>query len=397
MTNKNTHILFFCSWFKTPDNKIIGSFFEEQARMLLKRGYKVGIINPEFESQFFGNSRFKKKKEVFNFVDDGLPIYYSRTQSIIPKYENLNYIDLHRFYYEGFSAYKSYVTDYGKPDIIHAQSVLYAGILARKISLKERIPYVVSEHFSKLILDSRFSLKNTLINKMIIKTYKEAHALFSVSNFLKEKLVENFNLDCSDVVVLPNIVNDFFFKNTKVKLDKDYFVITVLANLIELKNHITLFKAIKILIANNLKIRLNVVGNGPVLNNLVLFIEKNNLENSIILMGFKSRKEVHGIIRNSHGLISASLFETFGVNLIEALAVGRPVIAYDSGGPRDIIRDFNGLLVSDNTPEAFVKSIIKLKNNYENYNQEAISKDCKNRFSESVIFNKLIKFYSRIN
>lgn len=397
MNNKKTHILFLCSWFKTPDNKISGSFFEEQARMFLKRGYKVGIINPEFESQFFGNSRFKNAKEVSDFVDDGLPIYYSRTQSIIPKYENLNYIDLHRFYYKGLTAYRSYVTDYGKPDIIHAQSVLYAGVLARKISLKDHIPYFISEHFSKLILDSRFSLSNTLINKIIIKTYKEANTLFAVSNFLKDKLMENFNLDSSNVVVLPNIVNDFFFKNTTVKLDRDYFVITVIANLIELKNHITLFKAIKILLANNLKIRLNVVGNGPVLNNLVLFIKKNNLENSIILMGFKSRKEVHKIIRNSHGLISASLFETFGVNLIEALAVGRPVIAYDSGGPRDIIRDFNGLLVSDNTPEAFVKSIIKLKNNYENYNQEVISKDCKNRFSEGVIFNKLIKFYSQIN
>lgn len=43
----------------------------------------------------------------------------------------------------------------------------------------------------------------------------------------------------------------------------------------------------------------------------------------------------------------------FEIALIEALACGKPVIATDSGGPRDIIGDEEGLLIKDHNPVSF--------------------------------------------
>jgi glycosyltransferase involved in cell wall biosynthesis len=47
--------------------------------------------------------------------------------------------------------------------------------------------------------------------------------------------------------------------------------------------------------------------------------------------------------------VSGLTFETFGVNIIEALAVGHPVAVLNSGGPRDIVTDKDGILIEENT------------------------------------------------
>ncbi|HYX06493.1 MAG TPA: hypothetical protein VE912_07135, partial [Bacteroidales bacterium] len=58
------HILIIPSWYKTEENPVKGSFFEEQARALNKRGHKVGVLNIQYIP--FSSQR----KRIFRQYDD---------------------------------------------------------------------------------------------------------------------------------------------------------------------------------------------------------------------------------------------------------------------------------------------------------------------------------------
>lgn len=91
-----------------------------------------------------------------------------------------------------------------------------------------------------------------------------------------------------------------------------------------------------------------------------------------------------------------STYETFGVVLIESLASGRPVITTDSGGPRDFINSTNGIILKEQTPECLAEAMIQMMQNYKNYNQEQLSKDCRQLFSEQKIEGDIEQMYRKV-
>ncbi len=74
-------------------------------------------------------------------------------------------------------------------------------------------------------------------------------------------------------------------------------------------------------------------------------------------MGAMSREQVQNILCGSDLLVSTSQFETFGVAIAEALALGKPVVWTDSGGPRDFLNERNSVLVKERTGRAVAEAI----------------------------------------
>jgi glycosyltransferase involved in cell wall biosynthesis len=392
MQEKKPHIVFIVSWYKTPQSPVSGTFFEEQARMFQKRGHKVGILYPRHEIRFLGNTRKNNERTPQSIVDKGIPTYYSFTQSFIPKKDYPTKIDLFFINNSAYSTYKAYVKQYGKPDLIHAQSTIYAGIVARFISRKEKIPYFLTKHFTGWILlekMQRFKAYHNILKEVI----NDSNRTFIVSHFYKEELLKYFTFNPKKIDVVPNIINSLFCENKQeITLDGKVNLI-VIGYLVERKNHLTLFKSIKILVESGKDIILHVVGNGRFENNLKEFVIQNKLEKNIVFHGLLERNQVLQLIKESHILVSSSEFETFGVNIIEALAVGRPVAVLDSGGPRDIVTEKDGILIEENTPEAFHEAIKFMINNYESFDQKEIAESCHKRFGEERVYNTLISFY----
>ena len=68
----------------------------------------------------------------------------------------------------------------------------------------------------------------------------------------------------------------------------------------------------------------------------------------------------------------------------------------DSGGPRDIMRRDDGILLFENSPEAFANGVQDVIENYKLYNQNEIAYSCDNRFGESFIYEKIYSEYLKI-
>jgi glycosyltransferase involved in cell wall biosynthesis len=93
---------------------------------------------------------------------------------------------------------------------------------------------------------------------------------------------------------------------------------------------------------------------------LVEFIEKSGMEESVRLTGF--RTDIGNVIQSLDLVIFPSVApEAFPLSVLEALWLGRPVIASDIGGVKEIIEDgVTGVLVEPNQPEQITEKILRL-------------------------------------
>ncbi len=94
----------------------------------------------------------------------------------------------------------------------------------------------------------------------------------------------------------------------------------------------------------------------------------NDLPRNVIYHGPLSHKETLKMLCKSDIFVSTSKFETFGYAIAEALALGKPVVWTDSGGPRDFLNEKNSIQIKERTPESVAEAITialdKLNNNY---------------------------------
>jgi glycosyltransferase involved in cell wall biosynthesis len=384
------HILLVPSWYKTDKEPFMGTFFEEQARALKKLGHVVGIIYPEYSPL---RNIFNEKETINDFyLDNGLPTYSIHIQSKIPKFRRLSY---RQFGKSVNKIFEEYIKKYGIPDVIHAHSLFFGGVAANYIAQEHKIPFVITEHLTSFIMGTISNKDDRNISKEI---FINADRSLIVSNNFKSDLEKELSLPENTFEVVHNMVADFFFENNVPKffLPDDEFIFFTNSFLLPRKNHKLLFEAIKMVKEKKHKVKLRVGGDGPLMDELKSLAKESGIEENVQLLGGLTRMQVKQELDKCHAFVLASFYETFGVVLIESLACGRPVIATDSGGPRDFINETNGLIVPEFNPHKFAAAMETVMKNYSKYNQKAISENCFRDFNEKRIAMKLQNIYTDV-
>ena len=105
--------------------------------------------------------------------------------------------------------------------------------------------------------------------------------------------------------------------------------------------------------------RLVIVGDGTLLKKLKNRAEKLGISSRVLFTGF--REDVLELIRGFDVFVLPSLNEGMGKVLVEAMALGKPIIASNIGGITDlVIHEENGFLVPHADADAIARSIISL-------------------------------------
>lgn len=383
------HILIIPSWYKSADEPMLGSFFEEQARALKKLGHQTGIIYPDYHPP---SALFSKMTPLQPFIDDnGLPTYSLNVRTFLPRMRNTNY-KVHGMVANRL--FNKYVANHGMPDILHAHSCNHAGIAAAYIAHKHKLPLIITEHLTTLV---SHSIVHETDYKITRQLFKNADKSLAVSTIFKNNLVSALQLHPQYFDVLHNMVSDLFFNSfAEKKYDhKEPFILFTNSFLAKRKNHTLLFDALKILIDQGMCIQLHIGGYGSEEPHLKKYVTEKGLQNHVVFLGMLQRHEVKQHLDNCHAFVFASTYETFGVVLIEALACGRPIITTDSKGPRDIVTPDNGLLLQDFLPQTFANAVKQMMYGYEKYNQQKITRQCHAHFSEEKIAGSLIDIYNQ--
>lgn len=382
------HILILPSWYPANAVDIRGCFFREQALALSKKGLQVGVVYPELRSIRDINIDLIKKNRITKENDKGVITYRYHGVSWLHRWQKFT---ANRFIRIGELLVDKYIDENGMPDLIHVHSMIYAGVLAKRISKKYGIPYIVTEHSTAFARKLYSNYQQGLIEDVS----KAASVKFAVSTSFKNLLEKEIKF--SQWSVCPNIVQqDFFLAPSYIKQNEQAFKFINVGALETKKNQIILIHAVKNLIIKGINVELKIIGSGSQYAYLKETIQQLGLEGSVKLLGQKSRAEIINLISASDAFVLSSTFETFGVVVIEAFSLGKPVVTTSCGGPESLVDESNGLVVANNNLEDLTTKMYSLIENYETYNADLIRSNAYNLYSEDAVVEKLLETYKQV-
>jgi glycosyltransferase involved in cell wall biosynthesis len=164
-----------------------------------------------------------------------------------------------------------------------------------------------------------------------------------------------------DIIVLPMGIN--VPQNIKdIKKEKEKTLIFV-GRLTAAKGIEETLNMLKQIVKRNMIVKLWIVGRGEAsyVQKLQGMCRQLHIQDYVIFFGFVSEKKKFTLLARAHLLIHPSLREGFGLTIPEAGCVGTPVVAYNSPGLRDIVKNGkNGILVPEKSPESLASTVIQL-------------------------------------
>lgn len=265
----------------------------------------------------------------------------------------------------------------------------YIALLARIFGLKARL--VINECTTPSVMYQDFSL-NSLINKALIYTlYKRADLILANSKGNESDLMEHFKIDKNLCDILYNAI-DLEGIEEKAKepiVLKEPFILSV-GRLDRGKNHTLLIKAFARLKSD---LKLVILGEGALKNELESLIQSLNLQSKVLLLGFDNNP--YKYMSRCEFFTFASSFEGFSNVLIESLACGCAVVSsnHQSGAKELFGDDEFGLLVEVNSENAMFEGLKMLSedtNLRQNYKEKA--KTRARDFDKNIIAKKAIEF-----
>jgi glycosyltransferase involved in cell wall biosynthesis len=99
---------------------------------------------------------------------------------------------------------------------------------------------------------------------------------------------------------------------------------------------------------------LEIIGDGPMRQAWENMTDRLGLKSVVTFSGFMSQQDCAKRLQGADVLVLPSLFECGGAVVLEAMAVGLPVIATAWGGPLDYLDETSGILVAPDSREALV-------------------------------------------
>lgn len=397
------HLLIVPSWYPTLVNPVAGIFFQEQARALQVCGYQVGVLVPPRLVSKRSLLRVRRGTDLITqigVVDDGGILTYRAAQigwfpGFLPQANQRLRI------HAGLRQFERYCKDNGRPDVIHAHSIIYGGYLASRIGKRWRIPTVLTEH-STAVLQGRI---RSYQRQLIRDTLETVQYRLAVGPSLVDAL-HGFAPE-QPIEILGNIVDTEFFSFDSAS-NPDAFTFCTVAVLTKRKGIDLLLRALSQTSGHKWSWPpgersghstppfLHIGGDGPARTELEELAKALGITDRVSFHGRLEREGIRELIQNSHVMISSSYVETFGVTLIEAMACGKPVIATRSGGPESFVNDANGLLVPTGDASALAAAMNQIAAEYSKYDPNRIRSECVDKFGVEAIVGRLQQIYETV-
>jgi glycosyltransferase involved in cell wall biosynthesis len=210
------------------------------------------------------------------------------------------------------------------------------------------------------------------------------------SEFIRNKFIE-YGYDKEKVVCQPYVVN-FNLKHDKNETGDYYLYI----------GRISEEKGIKTLINASIKAnsgKLKIVGDGPLKDEMISYVSSKNGNENVEFLGHKTHNEVMGLLEKCQfTIVPSEWYENYPYAILEAFAVGKPVIGAKIGGIPELVHNAEtGLLFETGNVDDLS---LKIKYLIENPDKAAELGNNARLFTENELnskkhYQKLIEIYNQ--
>jgi glycosyltransferase involved in cell wall biosynthesis len=248
-----------------------------------------------------------------------------------------------------------YMHRYGRPDLIAAQSAVWAGEAAWRAKATWGLPYVITEVHTGFGTGT-VSGKTAAVSS---RAFANAEAVVAISENLRAKLTE-LNV-ARAVSLIPCTMDETYWTLPPQPRATHPFTFFAQAHLTPRKGFDLLIRAFARRFRGEQDVRLVIGGDGPMRHELEALARSTGVQSQVTFLGAIPRDEVRDAMWRANCFVLPSHAENFGVVLIEALSTGLPVISTRCGGPEDIITDEVGLLLEPGDEDGLAEALVAMR------------------------------------
>lgn len=246
-----------------------------------------------------------------------------------------------------------------QPDLVLAYWVYPDGYAALRTARSLGVPCVVGA------LGSDIHVRSGINQFMTRHTVNGVDALLTVSEAMRQSAIHEFGAQPDKVHTIVNGFNtSVFFSRDQATMRQKYGVapdeklIIYVGRFVEAKGMRELLTAFKAMSDQDAKVGLVLVGDGVMKTELLDLIQQQGLQGRVRVPGGLPPEQVAEWISACDVLTLPSWSEGYPNVVVEGAACGRPVVATDVGGTREILNDSNGILIPPKDPEALQKALM---------------------------------------
>jgi glycosyltransferase involved in cell wall biosynthesis len=253
----------------------------------------------------------------------------------------------------------------GENCVITTQDPFETGYVGRALSKKFSLPLHVQIHTDFLNpYFVRGGGLNIIRAALAKKNLQAASAIRAVSERIRESIEGNeaLGVDISDVSVLPIYTDLRSIKETQVPIgfSQRYLgsdKIALIASRFTIEKDIeTAIDAFARVVMAYPKALLVIIGAGPEEANLHEKVAKLRIEDNVMIESWASREILTSYLKTADVFVSSSLYEGYGLSMLEAHVAGAQIVATDAG----IARDLTDAVCPPKSPDCLASKIVSV-------------------------------------
>lgn len=362
---QSTHILSIPSWYDSDYRPGRCRFFSDHARAVQSAGMTIRLLFPDLRrptKDALGDLPRRRFQTRYG-MEHGVDTLRCMGWTVVPSSVRSGMLKEEEWIIIGERLGISYARRYGVPDIIHAHTLIGAGMVAARLSRRWAVPWMFTEHSTEWMMTPP---PPPLRLRYATNAARSATSAIAVSRALLEAMA-TYNLCSAPITkVVPNAVDtDYFATDGVIARRRDSGFRFAYVGSVDRTRKRTdmLLRAFASVARRHPNAYLDVVGDGAIAA-LQPYAQQLGVAARVTWHGFLQRDALRMVLWNADAYVHPSRWETFGVSVAEALATGLPVVATACGGIDDILTaDLKGLgcsIVPVDDEAGFVDAMIRV-------------------------------------
>jgi glycosyltransferase involved in cell wall biosynthesis len=256
-----------------------------------------------------------------------------------------------------------------------------------KVGLAHHVDYIKNFKDIFIIPFADLYSKMTKIDYIIAPSY-----------FTKKQIIETFKIPSEKIEVIHEGVDTSKFNPNNKPIFRDKFksqyVILFVGALVKTKNVDKLIRVFNY-VQKRIDASLVIVGEGPEKSNLMKIAKELNLKNKVFFEGFVKDEDLPYYYSSCDIFASCSIIEGFGLIFLEAMASGKPVVAFNIASIPEVVGN-GGIIIKNFDLKEMAEKIIELLSNkevYEEYSRRA--REIAINHDWNIIARKYLNFFEK--